>query len=74
MGGGISSLYYTLAEFEQRLLDHKRELRRVLSKSNSLESIDKLEVKDIKTKIEDAKAGVDILRKAIEEEEHALSF
>jgi hypothetical protein len=74
MGGGISSLYYTLAEFEQRLLDHKRELRRVLSKSNSLESIDKLEVKDIRTKIEDAKAGVDILRKAIEEEEHALSF
>lgn len=74
MGGGISTLYSTLAEFEQQLSDHKRELRRVLSKSNSLESFDKIEVKEIKTKIEDAKAGVDILKRAIEEEEHALSF
>lgn len=73
MGAASSSLYEAKVYFERRLIDHKRELVRVLSKSNSMESLDKVEVNAIKREIGQAEATLNMITKAIEDE-HAPSF
>lgn len=73
MGSASSRLRESKAFFERRLSDQTRHLKRVLSKSNSMESLDKAEIQDIKQKINQTSAVLLIIDKAIEDE-HALSF
>lgn len=73
MGAGMSSLYESKAYLERKLADQKRQLRRVLSKSNSMESLDKAEIKDIKYNIGQTEVTLNVINKAIEDE-NAPSF
>lgn len=69
----MSSLYESKAYLERKLADQKRQLRRVLSKSNSMESLDKAEIKDIKYNIGQTEVTLNVINKAIEDE-NAPSF
>jgi hypothetical protein len=73
MGSHMSTLYDTKAYFERKLMDHKRHLTRVLSKSNSMESLDKAEIGEIKANIRKSQIMLSIVDQAIEVE-HAPSF
>lgn len=73
MGSAMSRLHESKVYFEQRLTDQKRHLARVLSKSNSMEALDKAEIEDIKYKIGMTAVTLDVINKAIEDE-HAPSF
>lgn len=73
MGASTSSLYEAKTYFERRIVDHKRELKRVLSKSNSMESLDKTEIAEIKNVINETEATLNVIKKAIEDE-NAPSF
>lgn len=73
MGSTLSRLHDSKAYFERVLVDQKRQLTRVLSKSNSMEALDKAEVKDIKYKIGMTTVTLEVINKAIEDE-HVLSF
>lgn len=64
----MSSLYESKAYLERKLADQKRQLRRVLSKSNSMESLDKAEIKDIKYNIGQTEVTLNVINKAIEDE------
>lgn len=68
MGGTISSLYESKAVFERKVIDHKRQLIRALSKSNSMESLDKTEINEIKTELTNAQAMLIIIDRAIADE------
>jgi hypothetical protein len=73
--GNVLSVCATKATLEQKLTDHKRQLSRVLSKSNSMESLDKAEIQEIKTSIRKVESELDIINRVIcQEEEHGLSF
>ena len=73
--GNVLSVCGTKVILEQKLTDHKRQLTRVLSKSNSMESLDKAEIQEIKTNIRKVKSELDIINRVIcQEEEHGLSF
>jgi len=69
----MSSLYESKVYFERKLIDNKRQLTRVLSKSNSMESLDKAEIKEIKHTIEQTQTTLDMIERAIEDE-NELSF
>ena len=73
MGTSMSSLHESKAYFERKLADQKRKLTRVLSKSNSMESLDKAEVREIKHNIGQTEVTLNIINKAIEDE-NAPSF
>lgn len=73
MGVASSSLREAKVYFERRLIDNKRELARVLSKSNSMESLDKSEITSIKHEIGQAESTLDVINRAIEDE-HVPSF
>lgn len=68
MGSAASSLREARIFFERKLIDNKRELVRVLSKSNSMESLDKAEVVAIKYEIGQAESTLNIINRAIEDE------
>jgi hypothetical protein len=68
MGNRLSTLYDTKAFFERKLIDSKRQLVRVLSKSNSMESLDKTEIQDLKIQISVASTMLYTIDKAIEDE------
>ena len=68
MGGSLSSLYESQAFFRQKLSDKQKELTRVLSKSNSMESLDKAEIKELKHEIKRAKVTLLVIDKALEDE------
>lgn len=73
MGSVSSKLRESKIYFEQRLSDQTRHLKRVLSKSNSMESLDKAEIQDIKYNIDKTTATLDVINRAIEDE-NAPSF
>jgi hypothetical protein len=73
MGTAASSLREAKISFERKLNDNKRELVRVLSKSNSMESLDKSEVTAIKHEIGKAESTLGVINRAIEDE-NAPSF
>jgi hypothetical protein len=73
MGSTVSSLYECKTVFEQKLSDNKRKLKRVLSKSNSMEALDKAEISEIKQEIDKNTIMLSIINRAIEDE-NALSF
>ena len=59
--------------FEQRLSDQKKHLKRILSKSNSMESLDKVEVQKTKQEITRINNVINVISVAIEDED-APSF
>jgi hypothetical protein len=73
MGSVSSKLLEGKIYFEQRLSDQTRHLKRVLSKSNSMESLDKAEIEYIKHDIGKIAATLDVINRAIEDE-HVPSF
>ena len=68
MGTASSSLREAKIYFERKRIDSKRELARILSKSNSMESLDKAEVTSIKREIRQAEGTLSVIDKAIEDE------
>ena len=73
MGAKLSTLPEMKASFERMLTDKKRQLARILSKSNSMESLDKVEVRELKLEIRKTESVLDLVNRAIEDE-HAPSF
>ncbi len=73
MGVSSSTMLDHKAAVERKLTDYKRQLTRVLSKSNSMESLDKAEVKELKLNIKKTESVLELVNKVIEDE-HAPSF
>ena len=73
MGGKLSTLPEMKASFERMLTDKKRQLTRILSKSNSMESLDKVEVRELKLDIRKTESVLDLVNRAIEDH-NAPSF
>jgi hypothetical protein len=74
MGNTLSVQRHKIS-LEQKLTDHKRQLTRVLSKSNSMESLDKAEVQEIKTSIRVVESELDLVKRVVNsEEEDVPSF
>jgi hypothetical protein len=73
MGGKLSTLPEMKVSFERMLSDKKRQLTRILSKSNSMESLDKAEVSELKFKIRQTESVLDLVNRAIEDQ-NAPSF
>lgn len=60
--------------YEQKIRDSQNNLKRVLSRSNSGQSIDKAEVAQIKDAINVYKVHLENVRTLIEAEENGLTF
>jgi hypothetical protein len=73
MGVGLSLPYEIKAIFERKLSDQRRQLTRVLSKSNSMQSLDKEEVKELKTSIRETESVLSVITHTTEDE-RAPSF
>lgn len=69
MGNISSSLYDHKGFLQRQLYDYTSKLKRVLSKSNSMETFDKEEVKLITIQIQETKEILESVEKAIEDEE-----
>lgn len=72
MGNTVSSARDLKLVYERVLSDHKRKLKRLLSKSNSMEALNKEEIKDISSTIRQVEVVLEIMR--AREDEHAPSF
>ena len=68
MGVGLSLPYEIKAIFERKLSDQRRQLTRVLSKSNSMQSLDKEEVKELKISIRETESVLSVITHTTEDE------